>query len=100
MNTEEINERFSKLAGICWHRNENDYYFVGRGGKVFSDCSKCGCRYSEDDLPDYCANPVLVLEVMMKLGYWGENWGVIIGSMLDKTGKIALEAIKWIEENT
>ena len=102
MTTEEINRRFAELVGVEWH----DVVCASPGDYL---CS-CGKRFESSGdyvlhlppyyhTPDYCANPVLVLEVMMKLEYWGENWGVTIGSMLDKTGKIALEAIKWIEEN-
>ena len=98
MTTEEINERFSELAGICWHEYDPE---IGCGVNR-SFCTDCNADPSCSNFknPDYCADPRLVLEVMMKLEYWGENWGVTIGSMLDKTGKIALEAIKWIEENT
>jgi len=106
MTTDQINKRFAELAGIHYHtfpkaKKYKDIFgnicLTNRGRKCL-----CGVRYNsryKKPNPDYCADPRLVLEVMVEKGYWGKNWGVTIEGMLDKTGILALKAIEWMEEN-
>ena len=111
MTTEQINRRFAELSEISWHELD-DFKF----GAYF-----CSCRHQSPTRemlashikklnPDYCADPRLVLEVMMKRKDSGSfisdlTWrycnpahGFIENYLLDKTGKLVLAAIKWMEE--
>jgi hypothetical protein len=104
MTTEEINKRFAELAG----QNYSEFSSIGLDGK----------KYVHYFLPDYCAHPDLVLEVMMKRDDW-PKFLLVVGSdrrwceylagyekrdticidyILNKTGQLALKAIKWMEE--
>lgn len=109
MNKEQINKRFCELAGIHWHHYIEDDNFVlicscGHKTYFYENC----CAN-----PDFCDDPRLVLEVMMKredftgflnsldgrIGDWQDllEW-FIYNYMIDKTGQLALKAISWMEE--
>jgi hypothetical protein len=99
MTTEQINRRFSELAGI--QPILHDRY------------DKNGCLVQDEIFKDYCAHPDLVLDVMMPMEGFGDylaylcatNYNQCLGALVpveymrDKTGKFALLAIKWMEEN-
>lgn len=115
MTTQEINKRFAELTGICWHRQAED--------KEWFECHRCSCRldiptiefyqHCREANPDFCADPRLVLEVMMKRDGWlgliepdcieYSNLGVLSGAfvlagfMTNTTGLLALKAIEWME---
>ena len=101
MTPTEINKRLAKLLGICWHEDITCYAC----DPVVRLCS-CGavgwpepCRN-----PDFCADPRLVLRVMVENPKWMVQFNelpnclLLIASMLDKTGKLALKAISFMEE--
>ena len=118
MTTEQINRRFAELSEISWHELD-DFKF----GAYF-----CSCRHQSPTRemlashikklnPDYCADPRLVLEVMrgkLDVVYYSfmrhlanhapntEPSNVLIwitkNYLLDKTGQLALLAIRWMEE--
>jgi hypothetical protein len=109
MTKEDINKRFAELAGICWH--ECEYEVVDGFTKWV--CGKCNKsrNTSDPDPNDYCSDPRLVLEVMMKREDWHPffidmglpvmkgHYCIPIYWMLDKTGKFALKAIEFMEKN-
>jgi len=106
MKTEEINKRFCELAGIEW---------IDRPDTM---CPCCADNLSYN--ADYCSDPRLVLEVMMKRedwpefrdhsntidGYYIEDIFYVnladyirVDFILDKTGQLALLAIRWMERS-
>lgn len=99
MNTDQINKRFAELAGIHIDLDSD------------GQCS-CGQFHSlTNPIPDYCADPRRVLEVMMKREDWMGDFGfevfisptgdygvISVDIILDKTGQLALKAIEWMEE--
>jgi len=102
VNKEQINKRFCELAGIHWHHYIEDDNFVlicscGHKTYFYENC----CAN-----PDFCDDPRLVLREMVRLNCAGEfmmyctgvRGHVLITDMLDKTGQLALKAIKWMEE--
>lgn len=108
MKPEEINKRFCELAGIHWHHYTEDDNFV-------LNCS-CGHKtYFYENCcanPDFCDDPRLVLEVMMKREDYDDfltkirvidNPCLFLSRFIDdyimKPGKLALAAITWMEEN-
>jgi hypothetical protein len=113
MNTEQINKRFAKLAGICWHKPSKPEYCDGSlGGR---------CKIIRDDNPDFCGDPRLVLEVMMKREDWYYHVGrtkygfllslfkyhqedvegavssMLKNYILDTTGLLAMKAVEFME---
>lgn len=104
MTTTEINKRFAELTGICWPEYDNSNWDICIGSTCIDK--------SRISHPDVCKNPDLVLEAMMKRKYFGDFVRYIYGCgddveyevcipldlILDKTGKLALAAIKWMEE--
>jgi hypothetical protein len=111
----ETNKRFAELAGICWHelKFNND----------LDICARCSCgkefrwlpfAYEHEITanPNFCPNPLLVLEVMLKRADWPKfiSWLFdeyvafeqvpfwIERYILDKTGKLAIKAIEWMEK--
>ena len=105
MTTEQINRRFAELSEISWHEPRA----VPDGESIRCVCGEIHWKgYPKN--PDYCADPRLVLEVMMKrkdsgsfisdltCRYCNPAHGFIENYLLDKTGKLVLAAIKWMEE--
>lgn len=99
------NQRFAKLAGICWHEFDPDYDVR---------CRKCG-DYVDDGNPDFAAEPWRVLEVMMAREDWIEfadahflistidingvtEYAVQIDYIRDRTGKLRNAAIVFFGE--
>ena len=92
MTPEEINKRFAKAAGIKQH----SWITKGMDGKL----------YTHSD-PDFCANPLLVLEVMRPrkdwegfiFSLWGERMTrlEVYDILLDKTGEFCLKAAEYLE---
>lgn len=110
MTTAEINKRFCELAGICWHERRTDTPYSCSCGEDFSNATHFYWHKDSHPNRDFCAHPDLVLEVMRKREDWpdfamfldGEELRhgeyVKIDCILDKTGKLALKAISWMEE--
>jgi hypothetical protein len=119
MNTQEINKRFAELAGICWHEKDGGIY------PFRFPCKKCGEIVEwQDAYPNFCADPRLVLEAMMKREDWyyfvgrtkygfllslfryhqedteGAVYSMLKEYILDTTGKLAIAAIAWLEAKT
>ena len=99
MNPEQINKRFAELAEICWHEWDSRYQSAR--------CKRCGVKRTDSTKhshPDFCADPRLVLRVMVENPKWMVQFNelpnclLLIASMLDKTGKLALKAISFMEE--
>jgi hypothetical protein len=107
-----FNKRFAELAGICWHE-----WHDHRPQYQQFTCLKCGLTTEHPCQPNFAADPVAVLEVMMKReddwidfaekiltgGYINATNVVcyfIEGLLLDTTVpcKMAVEAMKWMEE--
>lgn len=93
MKPEEINERFAKAAGI----KQRSWITKGMDGKLYGHSS-----------PDFCADPLLVLEVMMKDKRFIDrilyNRCAYIGMreflesyITDKTGRLATWAAEYLE---
>jgi hypothetical protein len=123
MNAQDSNRRFAKAAGICRHMVRN--YSLIRDHREVSPPT-CSCRktfftdvslemHIKRENPDFCADPRLVLEVMMKREDWLEFWestgwndahfgeqelSIPISYILDTTGLLALKAISWLEKQT
>jgi hypothetical protein len=112
MTPDQINKRFASLAGLCWHEwIQNDSAFA----RVEYYCKHCaqGADYPEamEDGIDFCGDPRLVIEVMMKRDGFTEfidslvpiSGSSVVGFIkmfiMDTTGKLALAAIEWMEEN-
>ena len=91
---EEINKRFAKAAGI----KQRSWITKGMDGKL----------YTHSD-PDFCANPLLVLEVMSKRDGWDGIFSYLEGFewwstkefvemfLFDKTGLLALKEAEYLE---
>jgi hypothetical protein len=105
----DANQRFAELAGICWHEpvatSDVEYSIIHIGWR----CT-CGGISCIAENPDYCADPRLVLEVMMKredwpkfapmVGRWdGSTAEYFVRSdyLLDTTGLLAMKGIEWLE---
>jgi hypothetical protein len=113
MTTSEINKKFAELAGV-----EPEYYDI--------QCPACGTNCNNNSafctppipcLPDFCADPRLVLEVMMKrkgedeefieflINQWDGDYAMtenecclwMVDYILDITGKLALAGIEFME---
>lgn len=111
MTTAEINKRFCELAGICWHERRTDTPYSCSCGEDFSGAAHFYWHKDSHPNPDFCADPRLVLAVMMKQENFGEFLREIGGNgddieyapcvpislILDKTGQLALKAISWME---
>lgn len=109
MNKQEINRKFAELAGICWHEIVREPYVCSCG--AYCETERTAYWHIHNDNPDFCADPRLVLEVMMKR----EDWPEFMRSLqivdnpclflqkytedyiLDTTGLLALKAIEWME---
>jgi hypothetical protein len=95
MTATEINRKFAELAGIP-------------------------SRFAPFTYPDFCADPRLVLEVMMRREDWQKfgklylmfasfttedpleenyNFAISTKEMMDTTGLLALKGIEWMEKN-
>jgi len=101
MTSQEINKRFAKLAGICWHESN---YPEGVTGYQFV-CLKCKQLYNHN--PDFCADPREVLKVLedkfmlsqfLYSFSWDSPYFFMQDYILDTTGKAALAAIEWMEK--
>ena len=118
MTPEQINKRFAELAGIPWHKWERP-----QKGTLYGSCA-CGrvinITKREWEVhpfhrnPDFCADPRLVLEVMEKREDFN-RWIAVLNGLsldednclidnaipidyiLDKTGKLAMAAITFLE---
>jgi len=126
MTTEEINRRFAELAGMHYHTfpKTKKYKDIFGNIRLTNRGRKCSCgvhynsRYKKPN-PNYCSDPRLVLEVMMKRDDW-PKFLLVVGSdrrwceylagyekrdticidyISNKTGQLVLAAIKWMEEN-
>jgi hypothetical protein len=111
MNTTEINKRFCKLAGLCWHEEtgwKNEEVFPSIDEQQYKVQYKI--RYVN---PDFCADPRLVREVLMKREDWyllqrkltndcpggdDETEFFLKTYLLDTTGLLAIKAIEWLKE--
>jgi hypothetical protein len=111
MASQEIIKRFAELAGICWHEITDGMDHQSYEGRVLYLCS-CGEEFHNGELhievsnPDFCADPRLVLEVMVKREDWGEflyesgyykTRTELIKLILDTTGLLAIKAIEFME---
>jgi hypothetical protein len=112
MTPKEINRKFAKLARICCHE-ENIGYLPDYGCICgFKDSRRWVLKKHllKNPNPDFCADPRLVLEVMMKREDWSEFLFVIVAALtckeercpliryiLDTTGLLAVKAIEWME---
>jgi hypothetical protein len=106
MTTDQINKKFAKLAGIPVCNVNYAVGFCKTHGVLLTESNK------KDHIPkDFCADPRLVLEVMMKLedvevflndlvgGYLVPLPEMVLAKlMIDKTGKLALAGIAYLEE--
>jgi hypothetical protein len=116
MKIEQINRRFAELSEICWHVYQEQGMLYRCSCGATRECESSIIEHCDKNNPDFCAHPELVLEVMMKredreefciyiemYGQNGFNYGEasqwIQGYILNKTGNLALAAIKWMEEN-
>jgi hypothetical protein len=94
MKHDEINKRFSELAGICWHE-----WSTKEENFSLQHCAKCGkIKGYESDNPDYCAHPGLVLEVMIKRDDFIAFASYLDWGLLRDKEYITLAAISWMEE--
>lgn len=112
---DDLNRRLHEALGKCWHRGFTTTY---RTPDTLADfkCYNCGLtqeirEYGEEynPNPDYCADPRLVIEVMMEREDWlefaahylivdvhSQEDGIQIDLIMDKTGKLAKLAIEWL----
>lgn len=118
MTPEQINKRFAELAGVPWHEKASIKPDISPNGAVWVTLVVCSCGDEVFDCqwadhrknPDFCADPRLVLEVMMKRRDWKDFvWVVGIYKeqtnkiyicydyIRDTTGLLALAAIEWME---
>jgi len=120
MTTEEINKRFSELAGIHYHTFPKAKKYKDIFGNICltNRGRKCSCgvhynsRYKKPNL-DYCAHPDLVLEEMKDRKDYFDFINTVgravpvfttvecfiaVDLIMDKTGLLALLAIRWMEE--
>jgi hypothetical protein len=118
MTYQEISERFAELAGIPFHILFYDY----EKRQWLCPCTIKPITFEETvnhyNL-DFCDDPRLVLEVMMKREDWSEfisSVGIVHNGilpydehegayfyidfefMINTTGLLALKAIEWMEE--
>ena len=115
--TQEINKAFHEAAGKCAHKWEVDKYWKSRGATVFY--CKCGASYEQGvpkpTVPDYADDPRLVIEVMREIGLYekfasticfstsasvtpGEIYWINIDLIMDRTGKLAVSATEWLNQ--
>ena len=112
MKHEEINRRFCELAGIRWHERRTDTPYSCSCGEDFSGAAHFYWHKDSHPNRDFCADPRLVLEVMRNRDDWldfiqsvyDENrplWSGLLDYtdlVMDKTGQLALKAIKWMQK--
>jgi len=109
----EPNRELAELVGLCWH----ELIEQGPGKPPICTCNGKETIYGDGHLkliPDYAADPRLVLREMMRREDWHVFWhnhidipsdryrmGVVqklIDLILDTTGQFRDEAIKFLKE--
>ena len=103
ISDDEVNRRLHYLFGNDWAVCEHIFRQSIR-------CQRCAVHYHESGIPDYCADPTLVLREMRKREDWDEfrdsigGWKspyqfVRLDLILDNSGKLAWLALEWIERS-
>ncbi len=96
----DLNRRFAKLAGLCWHEETPYIESICSCGNVYH-VAKNMIRHIQHNNPDFISDPRLVIKEMVKRPDWDDFQKQIIDPfayLMDTTGKLVTLAIKYLDK--